>query len=233
MELWFMGQDYEDHLVTQEADIPEINKFFMVLTLIGLRLDFETVRNQILGGSSVPSLDDVLLASFVSPPLRLCHLITLQILLFTWAASPHCPHGQSFDPQPPQPPSSSASQGISLTDNSGTSDHISGIGLAHLSLLYLSLLSFILQDWSTGKTIGIGHESQGLYHLTSPSTPAVCISTDALLLIHSRLGHLVYPSSKNGPRFHLCRRLRVSPVSLGNILLSRSKAFELSGKVSF
>ncbi|RVX17826.1 hypothetical protein CK203_004212 [Vitis vinifera] len=43
-----------------------------------------------------------------------------------------------------------------------------------------------LQDRSTGKTIGIGRESQGLYHLTAPSTPAVCISTDAPLLIHSR-----------------------------------------------
>ena len=45
-----------------------------------------------------------------------------------------------------------------------------------------------LQDRSTRKTIGIGRESQGLYHLTSPS-PAICISTDALLLIHSRLAH--------------------------------------------
>ena len=26
MELWFMGQDYEDHLVTQEADIPEVDR---------------------------------------------------------------------------------------------------------------------------------------------------------------------------------------------------------------
>ena len=46
-----------------------------------------------------------------------------------------------------------------------------------------------LQDRSTGKTIGIGRESQCLYHLTASSTPAVCISTDAPLLIHSRLGH--------------------------------------------
>ena len=46
-----------------------------------------------------------------------------------------------------------------------------------------------LQDRSTGKTIGIGRESQGLYHLTSQSSPAVCVSTDAPLLIHSRLGH--------------------------------------------
>ena len=46
-----------------------------------------------------------------------------------------------------------------------------------------------LQDRSTGKTIGIGRESQGLYHLTSDSSPAICISTDAPLLIHNRLGH--------------------------------------------
>ncbi|RVW12366.1 Retrovirus-related Pol polyprotein from transposon RE1 [Vitis vinifera] len=37
----------------------QIDKFFMVLTLIGLRPDLETVRDQILGSSSVPSLDDV------------------------------------------------------------------------------------------------------------------------------------------------------------------------------
>ncbi|RVW72341.1 Retrovirus-related Pol polyprotein from transposon TNT 1-94 [Vitis vinifera] len=47
----------------------------------------------------------------------------------------------------------------------------------------------ILQDRSLGKTIGRGRESQGLYHLTSPSSPAAGISTDAPLLIHSRLGH--------------------------------------------
>ncbi|RVW39260.1 Retrovirus-related Pol polyprotein from transposon RE1 [Vitis vinifera] len=114
LKLWFMGQGYEDHLVTQEADIPEVDrvqwrkidaqlcsvlwqsvdprillhlqayktcfkfglrpkdytrmifqrlykldKFFMVLTLIGLRPDLEPIRDQILGSSSVPSLDDV------------------------------------------------------------------------------------------------------------------------------------------------------------------------------
>ena len=26
MELWFMGQGYEDHLVTQVADIPEVDR---------------------------------------------------------------------------------------------------------------------------------------------------------------------------------------------------------------
>ena len=37
----------------------QINKFFMVLTLISLCPDLETVRDQILGSFSVPSLDDV------------------------------------------------------------------------------------------------------------------------------------------------------------------------------
>ena len=37
----------------------QIDKFFMVFTLIGLRPDLETIRDQILGNPSVPSLDDV------------------------------------------------------------------------------------------------------------------------------------------------------------------------------
>ena len=37
----------------------QIDKFFMVLTLIGLRPNLETVRDQILGSSFVPSLDDM------------------------------------------------------------------------------------------------------------------------------------------------------------------------------
>ena len=37
----------------------QIDKFFMVFTLIGLRPNLETVCDQILGSSSVPSLDVV------------------------------------------------------------------------------------------------------------------------------------------------------------------------------
>ena len=37
----------------------QIDKFFMVLTLIDLRSDLKTVRDQILGSPSVPSLNDV------------------------------------------------------------------------------------------------------------------------------------------------------------------------------
>ena len=49
--------------------------------------------------------------------------------------------------------------------------------------------SVTLQDWSTGRTIGIGHESQGLFHLSSPSSSTACTSMDTHLLIHSFLGH--------------------------------------------
>ena len=41
------------------AQQTQVDKFFMVLTLIGLRPDLETLRDQILGSPSVPSLDDV------------------------------------------------------------------------------------------------------------------------------------------------------------------------------
>ena len=41
------------------AQQTQIHKFFMVLTLISLRPDLETVRDQILGSPSVSSLDDV------------------------------------------------------------------------------------------------------------------------------------------------------------------------------
>ena len=46
-----------------------------------------------------------------------------------------------------------------------------------------------LQDRSTGRTIGIGREFQGLFHLNSSSSFTVCTSMDTPLLIHSRLGH--------------------------------------------
>ncbi|RVW51226.1 hypothetical protein CK203_084708 [Vitis vinifera] len=296
VELWFMGQGYEDHFVIQKADIPEakglytndiqrlykvasstvnvrqqdmdlstyigqiaslkeefltvmplttdvgdqrtqIDKFFMVLTLIGLRPDLETVRDQILGSSSIPSLDDVFACL-----LRISSIQTLasdntsdsSVLVYQTNSRggrsgnrgrgqrPHCtycnklghtrdrcyqlhgrpPHtahvAQSSDPQPPQPLSSSTSQGISLTDNSGASDHISGNKDLFSSITTTFVLPTItLVNGSQIVAKGIGpeygeddwHRTQGLYHLTSPSTPAVCISTDAPLLIHSRLGH--------------------------------------------
>ncbi|RVW91574.1 hypothetical protein CK203_046200 [Vitis vinifera] len=396
VELWFMGQGYEDHLVTQEADIPEakglytndiqrlykvasaivhlsqhdldlstyigqiaslkeqfltvmpltpdvgaqqtqLDKFFMVLTLIGLRSDLEPIRDQILGSSSVSSLDDVF-----ARLLRISSTQTLpsdsasdsSVLVsqttsrggrsgtrVTWKTSSHCPYGPVSDSPLPQPRSSSASQtsqasiasvaqpgnaSACLTHisslgpwilDSGASDHLSGnkdlfssitttsdlptvtlangsqtvakgIGLA-LPLPSLPLTSVLytpecpfnlisiskitrtlncsitfsdkfvtLQDRSTRKTIGIGRESQGLYHLTSYSSPAVCISTDAPLLIHNRLGH---PSlskfQKMVPRFSTlsslpcesCQLGKHTRVSFPKRLNNRAKSpFELS-----
>ena len=45
-----------------------------------------------------------------------------------------------------------------------------------------------LQDRSTRKTIGIRHESQGLFHLSSPLCSIACTSVAASLL-HNYLGH--------------------------------------------
>ncbi|RVW13831.1 Retrovirus-related Pol polyprotein from transposon RE1 [Vitis vinifera] len=359
VELWFMGQGYEDHLVTQEADIPEVDrvqwrkidaqpkdytrmissvfirwllllsisanrtwiyllilvrlpslkeqfltvmpltpdvgaqqtqldKFFMVLTLIGLRPDLEPIRDQILGSSLVPSLDDVF--------ARLLRISSTQTLPSDSASDssvlvsqttsrggrsgtrgrdqrPHCTycnklghtrdrcyqlHGrpprtahmaQASDSPLPQPPSSSASQtsqasiaSVAQLGNasaylthtsslgpwildSGASDHLSGNKDLFSSITTTSDLptvtlangsQTVAKGLEYGETIGIGRESQGLYHLTSDSSPAVCISTDAPLLIHNRLGH---PSlskfQKMVPRFSTLSSLPCESCQLG------------------
>ncbi|RVW45701.1 hypothetical protein CK203_105146 [Vitis vinifera] len=258
------------------AQQTQLDKFFMVLTLIGLRPDLEPIRDQILGSSSVPSLDDVFArlllvpeveANVLTAPIAI-NLATLRSLLsVTWKTSSHCPYGQSSDSPLPQPPSSSASQtsqasiasvaqpgnaSACLTHtsslgpwilDSGASDHLSGnkdlfssitttsdlptvtlangsqtvakgIGLA-LPLPSLPLTS-VLYTLELREDDCIGRESQGLYHLTSDSSPAVCISTDAPLLIHNRLGH---PSlskfQKMVPRFSTLSSLPCESCQLG------------------
>ncbi|RVW97054.1 Retrovirus-related Pol polyprotein from transposon RE1 [Vitis vinifera] len=275
----------------------QTGKFFMVLTLIGLRPDLESVRDQIV----VHQYHHWMMCSLVSYASPLLKPFRLML----HGRPPHTVHiAQSSDPLLSRPDSaaSSTSQSITLTGsdydaylryqaatsasvasvsqtgnvficftqspslgpwilNSGASDHISGnkhlfssitttsalltvtlangsqtmakgIGLAH-PLPSLPLHS----DRSTGKTIGIGRESQGLYHLTSPSSPTACISTDAPLLIHSRLGH---PSlskfQKMVPRFstlsslacELCQLRKHTRVSFPKRLNNRAKSpFEL------
>ena len=56
-------------------------------------------------------------------------------------------------------------------------------------LITFSDNSVTLQDRSTKRTIGIGREFQGLFHLSPPSSSTVCTSMNTPLLIHSRLGH--------------------------------------------
>ncbi|RVW70033.1 Retrovirus-related Pol polyprotein from transposon RE2 [Vitis vinifera] len=154
--------------------MPTIDKFFMVLTLIGLRPDLEIVRDQILGTSSVPSLDDVF--------ARLLRISSTQTLpsdntsdSFVLVSQTNSRGGRSGNRGRGQRPHCTYCNKLGHTRDRCYQLHGQPPRTAH--------------DRSTGKTIGIGRESQGLYHLTSPSTPAVCISTDAPLLIHSRLGH--------------------------------------------
>ena len=49
-------------------------------------------------------------------------------------------------------------------------------------LITFSDNSVILQDRSTGRTIGIGREFQGLFHLSSPSSSTACTSMETPLL---------------------------------------------------
>ena len=46
-----------------------------------------------------------------------------------------------------------------------------------------------IQDRSTGRMIGIGRESEGLYHLSPVTSPVACPSSSYPSLLHNRLGH--------------------------------------------
>ncbi|RVW77227.1 Retrovirus-related Pol polyprotein from transposon TNT 1-94 [Vitis vinifera] len=299
VELWFMGQGYEDHLVTPEDAIPDVDKvqwkkidaqlcnqdmdlstyigriaslkekfltlmtftngaevqqiqtdkFFMVLTLIGLRPDLEftlstdgPLDSPVLASQLTLEEDVVAIGvkdNVLSAPIVIS-LVTLEIVAISYMDGlltlPTI--AQSYDPLLSRPDSaaSSISQSITLTGSdydayllyqaatsasvaqtgnvsicftqspslgpwildSGASDHIFGNKHLFSFITTTSTLPTVTlangsqtmaKDRSTGKTIGIGRESQGLYHLTSPSSPAACISTEAPLLIHSRLGH--------------------------------------------
>ena len=69
-------------------------------------------------------------------------------------------------------------------------------------LITFSDNSITLQDRSTRRTIGIGREFQGLFHLNSSSSSTACTSMDTPLLIQNRLGHLnISKVSDNGSSF--------------------------------
>ena len=69
-------------------------------------------------------------------------------------------------------------------------------------LITFSDNSVTLQDRSTGRTIGIGREFQGLFHLSLPSSFTACTSMGTPLLIHNCLDHLnISKFRKMVPRF--------------------------------
>ncbi|RVW79509.1 hypothetical protein CK203_050049 [Vitis vinifera] len=207
----------------------QTNKFFMVLTLIGLHPDLESVRDQILASPSVPSLDDVF-----ARLLRLSFTQTLStdspLDSSVLASQTHSRGGRSgnrvednLHGRPPRTAhiaqSSDPLQSRPDSAVSSTSQSITLIGSdydAYLRYQATTSASVAQTDRSTRKTIGIRRESQGLYHLTSPSSPVAYISTDAPLLIHSRLGH---PSlskfQKMVPRFSTLSSLACESCQLG------------------
>ncbi|RVW80772.1 Retrovirus-related Pol polyprotein from transposon RE1 [Vitis vinifera] len=285
-----------------------LDKFFMVLTLIGLRPDLEPIRDQILGSSSVPSLDDVfarllcisstqtlpsdsasdssvLISQTTSrggcsgtrgrgqrPHCTIAiNLATLAIVAISYMedllalpiwprplilrclslrAPPHLRHLRLLLPLLPSldlfSSITTTSDLPTVTLANGSQTVAKGIGLA-LPLPSLPLTSVLytpecpfnlisiskitrtlncsitfsdkfvtLQDRSTGKTIGIGRESQGLYHLTQIhllqfAFPLMLLSSFTIVW-----ATLVSPSSRRWFLvFPLCRRFRVSHVSLG------------------
>ena len=83
-------------------------------------------------------------------------------------------------------------------------------------VLTFSHNSITLQDRSTGKTIGIGYESQGLFHLSSPLCSTACTSTEAPLLLHRRLGHPSHSKfQKLVPHFSSLSSLECESCQLG------------------
>ncbi|RVW21529.1 Retrovirus-related Pol polyprotein from transposon TNT 1-94 [Vitis vinifera] len=196
------------------AQQTQLDKFFMVLTLIGLRPDLEPIRDQIL---VVPEVEANVLIAPIAINLATLVIVAISYMedllaLPIWPnplilrclrfrAPLHLRHLRLLLPLLPSLVmpllclTHTSSLGPWILD-SGASDHLSGP--------------------EYGKTIGIGRESQGLYHLTSDSSPAVCISTDAPLLIHNRLGH---PSlskfQKMVPRFSTLSSLPCESCQLG------------------
>ncbi|XP_047262145.1 uncharacterized protein LOC124895755 isoform X2 [Capsicum annuum] len=57
------------------------------------------------------------------------------------------------------------------------------------SMFFVEWIHLLRKDRKTGQTIRIGHESQGLYHLTSSNSFTACSATDPSDLIHKCLGH--------------------------------------------
>ena len=83
--------------------------------------------------------------------------------------------------------------------------------------------------------IDIGHESQGLYHLSSTPSSTVCTSTDEPLLVHCRLGHPnISKLRKMVSRFSTLCSLEFESCHLGkNTRVSFPKRLEFRTKSPF
>ena len=86
-----------------------------------------------------------------------------------------------------------------------------------------------MQDRSTGRTIGIRHESQGLYHLNSTPSSTVCTSTNKPLLVDhpniSKLRKMVsHFSNLSSLKCESCQLRKHTRVSYPKHLESQTKS---------
>ncbi|RVX09284.1 Retrovirus-related Pol polyprotein from transposon RE2 [Vitis vinifera] len=255
VELWFMGQGYEDHLVTQEADILELTVLPLLrrsfLTVMPLTPDVGAQQTQLdkffmflklplEKDAVVPEVEANVLIAPIAINLATLTMVAISYMdgllaLPIWPsplilrclslrAPPHLKYLRLLLPLLP-----SLVLGLALPLPFLPLTSVLYTPKCRFNLISISKLTrtlncsitfsdkFVtLHDRSTGKTIDIGRESQGLYHLTSDSSLAVCISTDAPLLIHNRLGH---PSlskfQKMVPRFSTLSSLPCESCQLG------------------
>ncbi|XP_061338758.1 alpha/beta hydrolase domain-containing protein WAV2-like isoform X3 [Gastrolobium bilobum] len=89
------------------------------------------------------------------------------------------------------------------------------------------------KDSGTGKTIGAGIESRGLYYLIAPPSPVACSLTESPELIHSRLGHpslsklrhmVPFLSSLKSLNCHSCQQGKHTRSSFANRVNKRADA---------
>ncbi|RVW31012.1 Retrovirus-related Pol polyprotein from transposon TNT 1-94 [Vitis vinifera] len=221
VELWFMGQGYEDHLVTRrQISLSLTSSSWSLLLLASVRI--LSLRDQILGSSSVPSLDDVF--------ARLLRISSTQTLPSDSTSDSSVLVSQTTSRGGAVVPEVEANVLIApIAINLATLaivaiSYMDGLlalpmwpsplilrclSLRALSASQASVASVAQPGPENGEDDCIGRESQGLYHLTSDSSPAVCIFTDALSSFTIVWATLVSPSSRRWSLvFPLCRRFR-------------------------
>ncbi|RVW39506.1 hypothetical protein CK203_085936 [Vitis vinifera] len=203
VELWFMGQGYEDHLVTPEDAIPDVDKVkWKQIDAQLCSILWQSVHPKIFHHlrayktcfkffTQAKGLYTNDIQRFYKVVSDIVHVRQQDMDLSTyigWIASLK----EEFLTLMPF-----------TNDLESVRDQIlASPSVPSLDDVFARLLHLSSTQTEYRKTIGIGRESQGLYHLTSPSFPAACISTDAPLLIHSRLGHSSLSKfQKTVPRF--------------------------------
>ncbi|GAU27876.1 hypothetical protein TSUD_159700 [Trifolium subterraneum] len=128
----------------------------------------------------------------------------------------------------------------SITSANGSQTQSQGIGTVQI-LPSLSVDS-VLYDRSSGRTIGVGCESQGLYYLSL--TSKTCSATDSSLTIHAQLGHpsltklqKLVPSLSKLSSLHSCYLINRMPSSVldgdipHSVLFPNSPLHSLSPRV--